>query len=65
MGIVCVYLAEILLELTLGPISTRSLATNELLRETGPLFLELVTYAVIIIVCYLSINSVGLMDSLW
>ena len=24
MGIVCVYLAEILLELTLGPISTRS-----------------------------------------
>ena len=34
MGIVCMYLAEILLELTLGPISTRSM--NELLRERSP-----------------------------
>ena len=34
MGIVCVYLAEILLELTLRPISTR--AANELLRERSP-----------------------------
>ena len=35
LGIVCVYLAEILLELTLGPISTL-IATNELLRERSP-----------------------------
>ena len=34
MGIVCVYLAEILLKLTLGPISTR--AMNELLQERSP-----------------------------
>ena len=34
MGIVCVYLAEILLELTLGPIST--VATNKLFRERSP-----------------------------
>ena len=33
-GLVCVYLAEILLELTLGPISP--VATNEFLRESSP-----------------------------
>ena len=34
MGIVCVYLAEILLELTLGPLA--HVATNELMRERFP-----------------------------
>ena len=34
MGIVCVYLAEILLKLTLGPIST--IVTNKLLWERSP-----------------------------
>ena len=46
MVIVCMYLVEILLELTLGPISTLS---HEYFCGKCPLFLERITYIIIII----------------